>query len=247
MPTDYSGWLIEERVMPLNPAAIRVLLVEDDLDVASGLGAFLDQHGVTVDYAYSVREALHLALEACFDVVLLDVQLPDGDGIALCRELKARGLNSPILFLTARGEISDKLRGFDAGGVDYVVKPFAPVELLARIKALAHYIPASGGLLIRAGDFSLDPSTALLMGPGGNVVLGATAVLIVRRLMEVSPGSVTRDALNTLLWGNAAPASDPLRMHIYELRQALATTFGNQLIETVRGVGYRFVADNAGS
>ena len=245
MRTVYSGWLIEGRVMPLNSATIRVLLVEDDLDVAAGLGDFLGQRGILVDFAHNVREARHLALEAFFDVVVLDVQLPDGDGVALCRELKEQGLRSPILFLTARGQIDDKLRGFEAGGVDYVVKPFAPVELLARIKALAHHIPASGGLLIRAGDFSLDPKAALLTGPGGHVVLGATAVLILRRLMDASPGSVTREALNALLWGDAVPASDPLRMHIHELRQVLAKAFGKPLIETVRGVGYRFEASDA--
>lgn len=226
--------------MPLSPAAVRVLLVEDDLDVAAGLGAFLEQQGVVVDFAHTAREARRLALDAAFDVVVLDVQLPDGDGIALCRALKGQGLRSPVLFLTARGALDDKLRGFDAGGVDYMVKPFAPAELLARIKALALHIPASGGLLLRAGDFSLDPKAALLTGPGGRVSLHATAVLILRRLMETSPGSVARDELNALLWGETPPASDPLRMHIYELRQTLTRAFGTPLIETVRGVGYRF-------
>ncbi|MFP7723553.1 response regulator transcription factor [Lysobacter sp. A3-1-A15] len=233
--------------MPLSPAAVRVLLVEDDLDVAAGLGAYLEQHGVVVDFAYTAREARRLALDATFDVVVLDVQLPDGDGVALCRALKDQGLRSPVLFLTARGALDDKLRGFEAGGVDYMVKPFAPAELLARIRALAHHIPASGGMLVRAGDFSLDANAALLTGPGGRLVLHATAVLILRRLMDASPGSVTRDELNALLWGDSPPASDPLRMHIYELRQALGRAFGAPLVETVRGVGYRFGAADAGT
>ncbi len=232
--------------MPQSPY-IRVLLVEDDLDVAAGLGAFLEQRGIVVDYAYSVREARSRALDAAFDVVVLDVQLPDGNGIDLCRGLKHQGLRSPVLFLTARGALDDKLRGFDAGGVDYMVKPFAPAELLARIRALAHHIPASGGLLVRAGGFSLDAKAALLTGPGGELALHATAVLILRRLMDASPGSVTRDELNASLWGDAPPASDPLRMHIYELRQSLRSTFGRPLIETVRGIGYRFEAGDAGA
>ena len=233
--------------MTLIPAAVRVLLVEDDLDVAAGLGAYLDQRGVTVDFAYTAREARHLASQSTFDIVVLDVQLPDGNGIALCRELKDRGLRSPVLFLTARGALEDKLRGFDAGGIDYMVKPFAPAELLARIKALARHIPASGGLVVRVGDFSLDPNAALMTGPDGRVALHATAVLILRRLMDASPGSVTRDELNALLWGDMSPASDPLRMHIYELRRTLSTAFGAPLIETVRGVGYRFGAGDAGA
>ena len=180
-------------------------------------------------------------------MVVLDVQLPDGDGIDLCRALKRQGLRSPVLFLTARGALDDKLRGFDAGGVDYMVKPFAPAELLARLRALAHHIPASGGLLVQAGGFSLDAKAALLTGPGGELALHATAVLILRRLMDASPGCVARDELNALLWGDATPASDPLRMHVYELRQSLKGTFGRPLIETVRGIGYRFEAGDAGA
>ena len=233
--------------MPLSPAAVRVLLVEDDLDVATGLGAFLEQRGVLVDFAYTAREARRLALDATFDVVVLDVQLPDGDGIALCRALKDQGLRSPVLFLTARGALDDKLRGFDAGGIDYMVKPFMPAELLARIRALAQHIPASGGMLVRAGDFCLDSRAALLTSPGGRLALHATAVLILRRLMEASPGSVARDELNALLWGDTPPASDPLRMHIYELRQELTKAFGMPLIETVRGFGYRFGAGDGGA
>ena len=233
--------------MSPSPAPVRILLVEDDLDVASGLAAYLERTGVAVDFAHSVREARRLALDFIFDVVVVDVQLPDGDGIALCREMKAGGLRSPVLFLTARGALEDKLRGFDAGGVDYMVKPFAPAELLARIKALARHIPASGGLLVRVGDYSLDPNTALLIGPDGQVALNATALLILRRLMDAAPGSVARDELNALLWGDAPPASDPLRMHIYELRRALSRAFGVPLIETVRGFGYRFGAHRAGT
>ena len=232
--------------MPQSPY-IRALLVEDDLDVAAGLGAFLEQRGIVLDYAYSAREARSRALDAAFDVVVLDVQLPDGDGIDLCRALKRQGLRSPVLFLTARGALDDKLRGFDAGGVDYMVKPFAPAELLARLRALAHHIPASGGLLVQAGGFSLDAKAALLTGPGGELALHATAVLILRRLMDASPGCVARDELNALLWGDATPASDPLRMHVYELRQSLKGTFGRPLIETVRGIGYRFEAGDAGA
>lgn len=226
--------------MPLSPVAVRVLLVEDDLDVAAGLGAYLEQRGVAVDFAYTAREARRLAIDATFDIVVLDVQLPDGDGIALCRALKDQGLRSPVIFLTARGALDDKLRGFDAGGIDYMVKPFMPAELLARIRALAQHIPASGGMLVRAGDFSLDIRAALLTSSFSRVALHATAVLILRRLMEASPGSVARDELNALLWGDTPPASDPLRMHIYELRQALTKAFGLPLIETVRGFGYRF-------
>jgi DNA-binding response OmpR family regulator len=226
--------------MTLTPAPVRVLLVEDDLDVAAGLAAYLSPRGMTVDFAYTARDARSLLSSALFDVVVLDVQLPDGDGITLCQQAKANGLRSPVLFLTARGALEDKLKGFEAGGVDYMVKPFAPAELAARIKALARHIPAAGGVMVKAGGFSLDPHRALLSGPEGEVTLNATAVLILRRLMDASPGVVTRDELTALLWGDSPPPSDPLRMHVYELRQVLTAAFGAPLIETARGLGYRF-------
>lgn len=239
-PINCSAWLTDETALILRSVPIRVLLVEDDIDVSAGLGYFLESRGVSLDFAYSAREARALALHACFDVIVLDVQLPDGDGIEICGELKDLGLRSPILFLTARANLEDKLKGFQAGAVDYVIKPFAPAELLARIQALAKYFPASGGLLVRAGDFTLDPNANLLSRREQNLNLNPTAAMILRKLMEVYPGSARREELNTLLWGDCLPASDPLRMHIYELRRILSATFDKPLITTVRGLGYRF-------
>ena len=224
---------------------VRILLLEDDLDVAAGLAAFLEPRGVSVDFAYSLGEARALAESSRFDVLVLDVHLPDGDGVELCRELKSRGLRSPVLFLTARSTLDDKLRGFDAGGVDYMCKPFAPSELLARLRALARNIPAAGGVSIRVGEYSLEPETGLFSGATGSISLHATGSTLLRRLMQASPGSVSRDELNELLWGAEQPASDPLRMHVYELRQSLRATFGEPLIETVRGFGYRFGSGRA--
>ena len=225
--------------MPLPPAPIRLLLIEDDFDVAAGLGAYLEARGVAVEYAYTASAAMSRVTEKTFDLLVMDVQLPDGDGVALCRELKRMGLRSPVLFLTARAALQDKLIAFDAGAVDYMAKPFAPAELLARARALVSNIPTAGGASIRLGRYSLDPVSGLLSSGGKQLSLNRTALLILRRLMEVSPGTVTRDELHEVLWGGNTPDSDPLRMHIYELRQALRVTFGDPLIETVRGLGYR--------
>lgn len=233
--------------MPLPPPPVRVLLVEDDIDVALGLGAFLGPRGVVLDYAHTARTARSLASKAVFDVVVLDIQLPDGDGVTLCKELKQQGLRSPVLFLTARTQLEDKLRGFDAGAIDYMVKPFAPAELLARIRALAQHLPSGGGMLLCAGEYSLHRHTGLLTRADLSLQLNVTALAIVRRLMEAFPGSVSREDLNAALWGDSPPASDPLRMHIYELRRALSTRFGEPVIETIRGLGYRFGSRREGA
>ena len=222
---------------------LRILLVEDDFDVAEGLAAFLEPHRVDIVFAYSVGEARAAVLEAPFDVIVLDVQLPDGNGLGLCSELVRDGLTTPVLFLTARGDLDDKLAGFAAGGIDYVVKPFAPAELLARVRAIAAR-GSSGSVSPRlvARDYVLEQRTGVLTCRGDSLALVGSARRIAEALIEASPGTVSRDWLNRLLWPDMVPESDPLRMHIHALRKSLQQTFGRDPIRTVRGTGYRFEA-----
>lgn len=225
--------------MRANP--IRVLLVEDDLDVAAGIGEFLGAHGLEVDFAYSAAQARSRLLDAAFDVFVFDVNLPGEDGITLCRELKReQSLRQPAIFLTARGELSDKLRGFEAGAVDYMVKPFAPAELLARIRALVDHGSSADGASLQVGEYRLDPRRGLLSRGERNLALQATPLAIMRHLMQAHPGTVARQALYDDLWGDEAPDSDSLRTHVYHLRQLLLERFGEAPIVTVRGLGYRF-------
>ena len=228
------------------PPTIRVLLIEDDFDVAAGLAEFLEPRGVYLDFAYSAGEARTALTGGEFDVVILDVQLPDGNGVELCRQLKAGGLGTPVLFLTARGRLDDKLAGFEAGGVDYVVKPFAPAELYARIRALAQQAERSGlRSRIEAGTFVLERETGLLRSGPASVALQASGLRIVEALMEASPGTVPRERLCRRLWGDDIPESDPLRMHIHALRTLLRSSFGRDPVVTVRGLGYRFEGGGA--
>lgn len=223
--------------------SIRVLLVEDDLDVAAGIGDYLEAHGLRVDFAGSAGEARARVAEAGFDLFVLDVNLPGQDGIALCRELRnERGLATPAIFLTARGELEDKLRGFDAGAADYMVKPFAPAELLARIRAIHALAGAEtqvGPRLVVDG-YALDVQAGVLSHDGRPLQLHATGLAILRRLMQAHPRPVSRQSLSEGLWGDEPPGSDPLRTHVYLLRQALLDRFGEAPIHTERGIGYRF-------
>jgi DNA-binding response OmpR family regulator len=228
-----------------NTARIKVLLVEDDLDLAAGIGDYLSARGLSIDFAYSAAQARAQVLADTPDVLVLDVNLPGRDGISLCRELKnALGLKQPVLFLTASGSLADKLLGFEAGAVDYIVKPFEPAELLARIIAITSHVSAAGGAQLRVGEYVLDLRRHVLTCSQTRLQLHTTGHAILRRLMEAHPGSVTTGELCETLWGDARPQSEPLRAHIYHLRQALLATFGQTLIVTVRGVGYRFESDS---
>lgn len=222
---------------------LRILLVEDDLDIAAGIGDYLAAHGIGVDFAYDAAEARTRLRANRFDLLVLDVNLPGEDGMALCRELKqVWRIRQPVIFLTARGSLDDKLTGFAAGAADYVVKPFEPAELLARIRALAVHA-AAGGAQLRVGDYVLDVERALLSRGNVQLPLHAAWLTILRGLMQAYPGSASRRALGEDLWDGAVPDSDPLRAHVHQLRAAMRACFGEAPIATLRGVGYRFGAD----
>jgi DNA-binding response OmpR family regulator len=217
-----------------------VLLVEDDLDIAAGLVDYFEARGIEAEHAFNAREAQARLLESRFDLWLFDVQLPGEDGFSLCRRLKALHADSaPVLFLTARGALADRLAGFEAGAVDYVIKPFEPAELVARIRALAKHVPA------RAGGWIGSPGLAARSAarPAGTrrqqsaaERIGHTAAAC---LMQASPGCVSRAELGEALWG-AAGEDDDLRTHLYALRRSLRETFGEAPIHSERGLGVRF-------
>lgn len=224
-------------------ARTRLLLVEDDLDLATGIGEYLAGHGLDVDFAYSAAQARQQVTAAAFDLLVLDVNLPGQDGIALCRELKhGMALTAPVIFLTARGALDDKLRGFDAGGVDYMVKPFAPAELLARIRAITAHIATSESVVLTVEGYTLDLRSGRLSLGLHHLQLHAAGLVILRRLMQAHPRSVSRQRLCDDLWGDESPQSEPLRAHVYHLRQTMQMALGAAPITTVRGIGYRFGA-----
>ncbi len=228
-------------ILPAAGNRLKLLLVEDDLDVAAGIGDYLSARGIEVDFACSAAQARARIAAEAFDLLVLDVNLPGQNGITLCRALKqAGGLRSPILFLTARAGLEDKLQAFEAGAVDYMVKPFAPAELLARVLAISAHARATGGAVVRAGEYALDLQGRLLSRGERCLPLHGAGFALLRALMEACPAAVAREALHRQLWEGESPGSDPLRMHVYQLRQQLQACFGEPLIETRRGMGYRF-------
>lgn len=223
-------------------AALRVLLVEDDLDIAASLGDFLAAAGLQLDFAYNAAQALARVAAANFDVLVLDVNLPGGDGFSLCERFKKKyGIAAPVLFLTARGELRDKLRGFEVGAVDYVIKPFAPQELLARIQALSQLASGSQSKpQFCVGIYTLDLGGRTLRSGEHALPLSATGFALLKALMQAAPGSVSAEDLARAVWADQPPESDPLRAHIHQLRRQLRQHFSLPLIRTIRGVGYRF-------
>lgn len=223
---------------------MRVLIVEDHQDIAANIGDYLAARGAAVDFAYDGVGALHLALTAEPDVIVLDVGLPGMDGLTFCRRLRLdAGRRTPILMLTARDTLADKLAGFDAGTDDYLVKPFALQELGARLRALVQRAsPQRAGLLV-VGDLELNPGTRTVRRGGRELALRPAPFDLLALLMQRSPNVVTRRELEEELWGDRPPVGDPLRSHLYTLRRAVDRgADGPPLIHTVHGVGYRVAA-----
>jgi DNA-binding response OmpR family regulator len=222
---------------------IRVLLVEDNADISANIYDFLEAHGLQMDAARNGESALRLAALEPYDVFILDLGLPGIDGLEVCRRLREDlGVNAPVLMLTARDTLTDKLTGFDAGADDYLVKPFALEELEARIRALhrRRQAPAGGGPL-QVADLSFDPDTLHVERAGRPIHLNPTGLKLLAILMRERHRVVTRAELERGVWGDSPPESDALRTHMASLRAAIDKPFDRPLLQTVHGIGYRLV------
>ncbi len=222
------------------PPAARLLLIEDNAALLQNLYDYFEQAGYDLDSARDGLAGLDQASRGDYDVIVLDLNLPRLDGIALCRSLRLeRRLTTPILMLTARDAVEQRIEGLRAGADDYLVKPFALAELEARIEALLRRSrPVDGGVL-RWADLSLDVANAHAERAGRTLTLTRTELKLLEALLRVAPRLVKRGELERLLWPDQPPDSDALRTHIHGLRQAVDRPFDTPLIETVRGIGYR--------
>lgn len=212
----------------------RILLVEDEVGIAEPLMRLLAGEGYAATWAAS---CLHARREAAFDLVILDWALPDGQGIDLLKEWRAKGRKTPVIFLTARHELVDKVLGFEMGADDYLTKPFEPRELLVRIKArLRSPTDVSPSRVVKRGNVVLDEDQHLVTYRGAVVEMTRMEFQLLK-LFLVNAGRVfSRDEILNQVWGfEAFPTTRTVDTHVLQLRQKLAP----DLIETVRGVGYR--------
>ncbi len=230
--------------MKPHPTALHLLVVEDHAPLREQIVALLQRSGHRVAEAADGRLALALALEHPPDVVLLDLGLPGLGGLGFCERLRAQAdRHVPVLMLTARDTLADKLAGFAAGADDYLVKPFASEELLARLLALARRRGAGADYLLRVGSLQIDRRAHQAQRAGQRLMLPPTAFALLVLLAEAWPRALSRSELVRRLWDDNPPDTDPLRTHLYQLRQQLDRPFSQPMLKTVHGVGYQLEAD----
>jgi DNA-binding response OmpR family regulator len=218
----------------------RVLVVEDELKLGSALESGLGEAQYTVDLALDGEEALDFARTVEYDAIVLDVLLPKIDGLEVCRRLRAAGSRSPILLLTARDALADKVAGLDSGADDYLTKPFAFDELLARLRALLRRDSATREPLLRLGDLTLDPAAQRVTRADRPIDLTAREYRLLETLLRRPGAVVTRETIIESVWGFDYPDSSNLvEVYMGRLRRKLACGGGPALIQTVRGAGYR--------
>ncbi|MGY2178930.1 response regulator transcription factor [Pseudomonas azotoformans] len=220
---------------------MEILLVEDDHALAGSLGDYLGEFGYEVDFARDGRSCLERVRQHEYDLIVMDVAMPRMSGFDTCRQLRREQNETPVLFLTARDALPDKEEGYEAGGDDYLIKPFEPQELIWRIRALMRRVaPRKPRSPRQLGDLVIDPASQSLRHNGTVKVLPALQFSLLNLLADVAPEPVSRGKLEAALWPDGDPPdSDALRTYIYRLRQTLGKPYGNDLIRTVHGKGYR--------
>ena len=223
---------------------MRVLLVEDEVRIADFISRGLAEQGYAVDVAYEGDEALHWPDVADFDVIILDVMLPKLDGIEVCRTLRTRGVRTPILMLTARDAVDDRVKGLDSGADDYLVKPFAFEELLARLRALTRRESAMLGTILQVGDLLFDASTREISRSGIPIEVTTKESRLLEYLMRHANQVLTRTMIAEHVWNyDFDNATNVIDVHIRNLRRKIDDPFPIKLIQTIRGTGYRISAN----
>lgn len=221
--------------------SMRILIIEDERKISANIKRALEEEGYAVDAAYTGREGLDWAMSVPYDVILLDILLPEMDGIAVCNELRILDNRAPILMLTARDRIEDRVQGLDAGADDYLVKPFALEELLARIRALTRRsadLPKSP--VLKIADLTLDTLTRRVKRGNKIVDLTLKEYAILECLMRAPERVLTRTQIAEHVWNyDVYNHSNVVDVYIKNLRRKIDSMAEIKLIHTVRGAGYR--------
>ena len=232
--------------MSTEPTAA-ILLIEDHKDIAEMVIAYLEKHGFELDYAFDGVTGLHLAVSNAYDAIILDLMLPGMDGIDVCRKLRTEARrDTPVIMLTARDTLNDKIAGLDTGADDYLIKPFAIQELEARLRSMIRRHKGEVAReVLSIGDLIVDTATLNVQRAGKQLNITPIGLKILTVLMRASPSVVRRRDLERQVWGSVLPDSDTLRSHLYNLRKVIDKPFDRQLVHTIQGQGYRIVDSDA--
>ena len=223
---------------------MRVLVVEDERKLGELLRRGLGEEGYAADLADRGEEALWMAQAVSYDAIVLDVMLPGADGFEICRRLRGNGVWSPVLMLTARDAVDDRVSGLDAGADDYLAKPFAFEELLARLRALTRRAPTERPPVLEVGDLRLDPAAHTAWRGDQELVLSAKEFSLLELFMRRPGLTLSRTQLLDGAWDMAFESrSNVIDVYVRYLREKIDRPFGRDSIETIRGVGYRLRAE----
>jgi DNA-binding response OmpR family regulator len=225
---------------------MNILVIEDNADIAANIGDYLVDQDHQVAFAADGPKGLEMASKGEYDVIVLDLSLPGMDGLELCNKLRHEARRAtPVLMLTARDSLDNKLAGFQSGADDYMVKPFALQELDARIRVLSQRARGPQHRVLTVGELSYNLETLVVMRGTQSITLNPIGLKLLRRLMEASPSVVSREDLEHYVWGDELPDSDSLRVHVHSLRGAIDKPFPTPMIHTRHGIGYRLVPSDA--
>jgi two-component system OmpR family response regulator len=225
---------------------VRALVVEDETKLAGLLQRGLTEDGYVADVAASGEDAVWMATATPYDVIVLDVMLPGIDGFATCRELRRRRIWTPVLFLTARDAVEDRVEGLDTGADDYLAKPFSFAELVARLRALVRRAPVERPTILSVGDLRLDPAAKRAWRGETELSLSSKEFALLELFMRRPGVTLSRDQLLQGAWDMAFHhRSNVVDVYLRYLREKIDRPFGRHSLETVRGVGYR-LRDDAG-
>ncbi|HEX8987221.1 MAG TPA: response regulator transcription factor [Rhodocyclaceae bacterium] len=220
---------------------MNILLIEDNRDLARNICEFFQSKGHEMDLAWDGITGLHLAATNPYDVLIVDWMLPGLDGLSVCRKLREAGKQVPILMLTARDTLNQKIEGLRGGADDYVVKPFAMREVEARLEALVRRAGmGAGDAVLKLADLAFNTATLRVTRGGRSIELPPIALKLLEMLLRNSPRVVRREELEREIWGEAAPDRETLRTHIHSLRHAVDMPGEKPLLKTYRGIGYQF-------
>lgn len=218
---------------------MRILLVEDEKKIVNFIERGLKEERYAVDVAYDGEKALYLADINQYDLIILDIMLPYRDGISVCKELHSKKIDAPILMLTARDSVDDKVRGLDSGADDYLTKPFAFEELLARVRALLRRKRAEKSTFLKAADLELDQVTHNVKRAGKEIVLTSKEYALLEYFMLHANQVVTRTMISEHVWNEDFDSfTNIIDVYVNYLRNKIDEGFKKQLIYTIRGAGY---------